>query len=134
MRSQRGSLTLELALIIPVFIGLVMFIAGAATLVGARSAVDDAAWEAARAASLARSGTAADAAARAAVERRLAGQRWSCRAERVDVDVSRFTPGGDVAVTIACDVRLRDAGLFLPGAAQVAARAVAPLDRYKAIQ
>ncbi|MEW6474369.1 MAG: TadE/TadG family type IV pilus assembly protein [Actinomycetota bacterium] len=127
-------MTLEVALIIPVFIGLVMFIAGAATLVGARSAVDDAAWEAARAASLARSGTAADAAARAAVERRLAGQRWSCLAERVDVDVSRFTPGGDVAVTIACDVRLRDAGLFLPGAAQVAARAVAPLDRYKAIQ
>jgi hypothetical protein len=127
-------LTLELVLIIPVFIGLVMFIAGAATLVGARSAVDDAAWEAARAASLSRSGTAAEAAARAAVERRLAGRRWSCLAERVDVDVSRFTPGGDVAVAIVCDVRLRDAGLFLPGAAHVAARAVAPLDRYKAIQ
>lgn len=133
MRSERGSLSLEFVLLVPMLIGLVLFIAGAATLGRARSTVDDAAWEAARAASFARSGVEADGAARAAVDRRLAGERWSCLAQRVDVDVSGFRPGGDVAVAVTCDVRLRDTGLFLPGATHVTARAVAPLDQYKAL-
>ncbi|HVW30991.1 MAG TPA: TadE/TadG family type IV pilus assembly protein [Acidimicrobiia bacterium] len=133
MRSQRGSLSLELVLIVPVFIALVTFIAGAATLGRARATVDDAAWEAARAASFARSAASAEAAGRAAVDRRLAGERWPCLTQRVDIDLSRFRPGGDVTVAVACDVRLRDTGLFLPGATHVTARAVAPLDQYKAM-
>ena len=134
MSSERGSLTLELALVVPALILMVVFISGAATIVGARSDIDDAAWEAARAASLTRNPMAADLAARSAVDHRLTSERWSCTSKRVDVDVSRFTPGGSVGVTVSCLLRLADAGLFLPGATHVSARATEPLDQYKAFQ
>ena len=134
MTSERGSLTLELALVVPALIFMVVFISGAAAIVGARSDVDDAAWEAARAASLTRSPMAAELAARSAVDQRLAGERWSCAGKRVVVDVSRFNPGGSVAVSVSCGLPLADAGLFLPGATHLNARAVQPLDQYKAFQ
>jgi Flp pilus assembly protein TadG len=132
--SERGSLSLELALIVPVLLVVVGFIVGAATLGRVHSDLDDAAWEAARAASLARSGTDADAAARQAVDRRLAGERWSCGSRLVNVDTSGFEPGGTVAVEVTCDVRLADAGLFLPGATHVSSRAAEPLERYRAVK
>ena len=134
MTSQRGSLTLELALVVPALLFMVVFISGAGTIVGARSDVDDAAWEAARAASLTRTPMAADLAARSAVDQRLASERWSCAGKRVDVDVSRFTAGGSVAVTVSCGLRLSDAGLFLPGTTHLGARGTEPLDQYKAFQ
>lgn len=134
MSSERGSLSLELALLVPVLLAVLGFMVGAATLGGVRSDLDDAAWEAARAASLARSGTDADAAARQAVDRRLAGERWSCGSQLVNVDTSSFEPGGTVAVELTCDVRLADTGLFLPGATHVRSRAAEPLERYRAVR
>jgi hypothetical protein len=134
MTSERGSLTLELALVVPALILMVVFISGAATIVGARSDVEDAAWEAARAASLTRNPVAADLAARSAIDRRLASERWSCTGKRVDVDVSRFRAGSSVGVSLSCALRLADAGLFLPGATHLSARASEPLDQYKAFQ
>jgi Flp pilus assembly protein TadG len=134
MRSERGSLSLELTLLVPVLLVLMGFIAGAATLGAARSDVDDAAWEAARAASLTRSGIDAEPAAQQAVERRLAGERWSCTNRSVAVDLSRFQPGGAVTVVVSCGVRLSGAGLFLSGAVQVRARAAEPLELYRALR
>ena len=134
MSSDRGSLSLELSLLVPVLIVVVAFMVGAATLGRVRSDLDDAAWEAARAASLARSGTDADAAARHAVERRFAAERWSCGSQLVNVDTSRFEPGGTVEVEVSCDVRLADAGLFLPGATHLRSRAAEPLERYRAVR
>lgn len=133
MRSERGSLSLELCLLIPVLLVVVAFIAGAATLVRARSDLDDAAWEAARSASLSRSGADAAIAARQAVERRLASERWSCGNQTVNVDTSRFQPGGMVAVEVTCTVRLAEAGFFLPGATPVRSRATEPLERLRAV-
>jgi hypothetical protein len=52
----------------------------------------------------------------------------------VNVDTSSFEPGGTVAVEVACDVRLADAGLFLPGATHVSSRAAEPLERYRAVR
>ena len=134
MSSERGSLSLELALLVPMLLAVLGFMVGAATLGGVRSDLDDAAWEAARAASLARSGTDADAAARQAVDRRLAGERWSCGSQLVNVDTSSFEPGGTVAVELTCDVRLADTGLLLPGATHVRSRAAEPLERYRAVR
>ncbi|HVW35616.1 MAG TPA: TadE/TadG family type IV pilus assembly protein [Acidimicrobiia bacterium] len=134
MRSERGSLSLELTLLVPVLLLVLGFIMGAATIGRARSDLDDAAWEAARAASLTRSGVDADAAARQAVDQRLVGERWSCGNKNMDVDVSRFEPGGMVAVEINCDVRLASAGLFVPGATHLHSRVAAPLDRYRALR
>lgn len=134
MRSERGSLSLELCLLVPVLLLVMAFIAGAATLVRARSDVDDAAWEAARSASLSRSGADASIAAHQAVERRLASERWSCGSQTVNVDVSRFEPGGMVAVEVTCTVRLAEAGLFLPGASHLRSRAAEPLERFRAVR
>ena len=134
MRSERGSLSLELCLLIPVLLLVVAFIAGAAMLVGARSDLDDAAWEAARSASLSRSGADAAFAARQAVERRLASERWACGSQTVNVDTSRFEPGGMVAVEVSCTVRLAEAGLFLPGATHLRSRAAEPLERLRAVR
>jgi len=134
VRSERGSLSLELCLLVPVLLVVLAFIAGAATLVQARSDVDDAAWEAARSASLSRSGADATITARHAVERRLAGERWSCGSQTVTVDISRFEPGGMVAVEVACTVRLAEAGLFVPGATTLRSRAAEPLERLRAVR
>ena len=134
MSSDRGSLSLELTLLVPVLLVVVAFIVGAATLGRVRADLDDAAWEAARAASLARSGTDADAAARQAVERRLAGERWSCGSQLVNVDTANLEPGGTVEVEVSCDVRLADAGLFLPGATHLRSAAAEPLERYRAVR
>jgi Flp pilus assembly protein TadG len=132
--SERGSLSLELALLVPVLLVVIAFIVGAAKVGRVRSDLDDAAWEAVRAASLARSGSDADAAARQAVDRRLAGERWSCGSRLVNVDTSRFEPGGTVAVEVTCDVRLAEAGLFLPGVTHVRSRSAEPLERYRAVR
>jgi Flp pilus assembly protein TadG len=127
-------MSLELALLVPALLVVVAFIAGAATLSGARADLDDAAWEASRAASLARSSIDADIAAHQAVERRLAGERWGCDNRAVTVDVSRFEPGGSVAVDVSCGVRLAEAFLFVPGSAQLRSRAVEPLEPYRALR
>ncbi len=127
-------MSLELTLLVPVLLVIVAFIAGAGTLGGARADLDDAAWEAARAASLARFSLDADAAAHQAVQRRLAGERWTCDNRAVTVDVSRFRPGGSVAVDVACGLRLSRAFLFVPGSAQLQSRAVEPLESYRALR
>jgi Flp pilus assembly protein TadG len=123
-----------MTLMVPILLVVLAFIAGAATLGRAHSDLDDATWEAARAASLARSSLDADTSARQAVERRLAGERWSCVNRTLNVDVSHFEPGGLVAVEVACDVRLAAAGLFLPGATHLQSRAVEPIERFRALR
>jgi Flp pilus assembly protein TadG len=127
-------MSLELAVLVPALLVVMAFIAGAGSLGRARADVDDAAWEAARAASLARSSPDADAAARQAVERRLAGERWSCDNRAVTVDVSHFQPGGSVAVDVSCGLRLSQTFLLVPGSAQLRSRAVEPLESYRALR
>lgn len=134
LRSERGSLTLELALLAPVLVALLLFVAGAATLQGARNDLDDAAWEAARVASLTRSAAGAEAAARRAVTERLDSERWDCGAEAVSVDVSRFAPGGTVAVEVSCTLDLRSAFAVFPGQMQIRSRAAEPLEPFRALQ
>ena len=51
----------------------------------------------------------------------------------VDADVSSYGPGGQVAVTVTCDIKLSDLGLLgLSGTKAVSARAVEVIDQYKA--
>lgn len=127
-------MSLELAVLVPVLLVVMAFINGAGTLGGARADLDDAAWEAARAASLTRSSPDADAAARQAIDRRLAGERWTCDNRTVTIDVSRFQPGGSVAVDLSCGLRLSQSFLFVPGSAQLRSRAVEPLESFRAFR
>jgi len=132
--AERGSLTLELAIAAPVLIAVMLFIAGASAVQRARADLDDAAWEAARSASLARSPTDAEAAATAAVERRLAGSQHSCDDRVVDTDVSQFKPGGTVAIEISCSLPLSEAFGLFPGRVHLHSRAAEPLEPFRAVE
>jgi hypothetical protein len=125
---------LELVLLAPVLLMVCAVIGGAALVVGARADVDDAAREAARAASLARSASDGQAAAGHAVSGRLDGEGWSCLDRVVDVDLADFTPGGSVAVEVTCRVPLSDAFGLLPGAVTVRSRSIERLEPHRGLR
>lgn len=136
-RSERGSATVEFALLAPALLllaGLVM-LGGRVSL--AAGSVEQAAAAAARQASLARDPATAERLARTEATRTLAAERLRCAAVTVTVDTSGYrTPGGQpatVAVEVTCQLRLSDL-TFLPGlpaTRAVAAHAVSPLDRWR---
>lgn len=134
LRTEDGSATLELTLIAPALLALALVVAVVSSIAGTRSEVDDAAWEAARAASLTRSLSDAQAAADNAVGDRLSGRHWRCLDRLVTLDGTRFEPGGAVAVTVTCRVRLADGLPLLPGVVTFRSRSAEPLERYRGIR
>lgn len=136
IRDERGSLTLELVALAPVLV-LLLWLVGAFSLraMVAHAQVDGAARDAARAASIARSSTGARRAAALAAASSLQQARRTCASVQVTTHTERFRPGGTVAVTVACIVRLRDLGLpLVPGGRTTNATYTAPVDLYRGIQ
>lgn len=135
---ERGSEALN-ALVVGVGICMVMavlFMAG--RLVVAWSAVEAAAAEAARAASIARTQVQANAAAAAGAEATLAGQDLTCSSTDVDVDTTGFAapPGtpATVEATVSCTVPLSDlavGALPIPGSRTITATMSSPIDTYR---
>ena len=116
-RDERGSAALEAALGVPafaLFVGLVIFGGRTATT---HQALQSAAADAARAASLARNADVARADARKAATSSITNQKISCSALDVGVDTSDFDkqPGvpGSVSATVSCRLDLSD--LAVPG-------------------
>jgi hypothetical protein len=102
----------------------------------ATGAVEQAAVDAARAASLARTGALADTAARDAASRSLADQDLDCATITIRVDTSGFRtrPGQSASVdtTVTCLLRLTDLALpGLPGSKRISATAVSAIDTYR---
>src|SRR6266540_5975502 len=93
---ERGTaIVIELIILAPLFMALVCLVLLFGRMLNAKSAVDGAARDGVRAASLARSPQAAVAAANAAVAGDLAGpQRTRCAPWDVQTDKTRFAPGG----------------------------------------
>lgn len=140
MRSrQRGSAALEFATIVPVAVLLFGLVVGGARVWLARSAVEQAAGAAARAASLARTpGEARHAAAVLAADQVAVGG-LRCLQFSVDVDTATLAgpPGraGRVRATATCQVPLADVLVpGWPGAIEVRAGASAVVDRYRGRQ
>lgn len=134
MNHQRGSAAIELALLAPVLLLLLVFVAFVGRVTHARAEIDGATRDAARAASLARNTDAANLAARHAAEQTLTGDGITCRRFSVRLDTTRFLPGGTVTAEVRCAVPL--GGLSLLGVAPrrtLTSRFVAPLDRYREI-
>jgi Flp pilus assembly protein TadG len=136
-RPDRGSSTVELVLLAPGFLLLfgLAVLGGRVALAG--GSVEQAAAAAARQASLARAGGQAQQLAAAAARRGLAEQRLQCAAVGVRVDTAGFgVPLGQpasVVVDVTCSVRLSDVGIpGLPGTRTLHARAVSPLDPWRA--
>ncbi|SDT70344.1 TadE/TadG family type IV pilus assembly protein [Jiangella sp. DSM 45060] len=133
-RPDRGSATLELAILAPGLLLLIALIALAGRYAIADGVVDQAAAEAARAASLQRTTSAGLDAATEVARAALADQGLTCLHTEIDVDVAglRAPPGrrGRVTVTVRCPLRVADLPLHVP-AITLTATAVSPVDTYR---
>ena len=133
---QRGSATLELAILAPALLLLLGLVVLAGRVQVAAGAVEHAAAVAARDASLARTPAAAQATGTVAVDRELTAQNLRCAPVTVVIDTSGFAaPVGQpatVTATIACTVSFADLALpGLPGARTLTAHATSPLDSWR---
>jgi Flp pilus assembly protein TadG len=133
---QAGSAAVEVALIAPGLLVLMALLIFGGRNALATGAVEQAAVDAARAASLARTSADADIAASTAAERSLADQDLACSTISVDIDTDGFStqPGqaAPVTTTIACTLRLSDLALpGIPGSKTIAASAVSVIDTYR---
>ena len=135
-RDERGSAAIELVLLIPALMVLVLFAVAGGRVAIAHGSVEQAAADAARAASIARTSGEAQASAAEAARATLANQGLSCTSLTVTLDTSGFaTPVGtpaSVAATVSCTVRISD--LAVPGLPDpvVSATVTSPLDVYRA--
>ena len=127
-------MTVELVILAPVFIALLCLVAGLGRMQEAHSHVDQAAADAARAASIARTPDDAVIAGRSAALADLAGSGPSCQHVTVTVDTAQFRPGGTVVTRVSCTTRLADVSLSgLPGAKTFTSTARAPLDAFRGV-
>lgn len=131
-RSERGSISVEVAVIAPAFVFLMLLVVYAGKVSEADGNVERAAAEGARAASLRQSPAAATDDARAAVEANLAAAVVPCSQLDTSVDTSMFEPGGTVTVTVRCDASMADVTLLgVPGTRSFTATSTEVIDTYR---
>jgi Flp pilus assembly protein TadG len=132
-RNDSGSASIELAILLPTFAFLIVlaYLFGRTTV--AQAAVDLAAHDAARAASLERNESDAKTAATDAAKATLTKQGTACIAIKVVPDTSGFLlPLGQpasVTVTVTCTVQLTDLGFSRNR--NVSASFTSPIDQYR---
>jgi Flp pilus assembly protein TadG len=113
----------------PLLVLLLLVAVSLGRMASARLRIEDAAHQAARAASLARTPTAAHDAARSAAASALGDAGDSCKNFTVSADVGELRAGGVVRVRVACTAELTGAGL--PGQVTVARTATSVVDTYR---
>lgn len=130
---ERGSAALEAMIVTPVILMLLAFLLGSARVSGAHQVVSDAAGDAARAASIARTRSGAALAAQQVASAGMAGRGVSCSPAVVTVDTATaWHPGGSVGVTVTCTTQLGDLGLpVVSGTRTISAHAAASIDLYR---
>ena len=137
LRRDRGASTLEAAILAPVLIMLIGVAVVSMRIEVASQAVESAAHDAARAASISRTRAEADSAALDAANNALSQQSLNCDpAPQVDPDTDQFgRPIGETAVvtvTVTCVVKLDDIGLpVLPGTKTLTATFTSYLDQFR---
>ena len=133
---DRGSAVIETVIGVPafmLFVGLIFF-AGRVAI--ANQAVESAANEAARTASIARTQEQASSDAAAAAATSLSNQGVACVSREVSVDTTGFAaPAGtpaQVTATVTCQINLADLALpGLPGTRTVTATMSSAIDSYR---
>lgn len=131
---DRGSVSLELAILAPAVLLLLGALVFAGRVQTSSAAVEQAARAAARDASLARTADVAQSTALASAQRELA--RSGCSSTDVAVDTAGFiAPVGTaavIAVTVTCTVSIADLAIpGLPGSHTLTGHATSPIDRYR---
>ena len=134
--TERGSVAVEVAILTPGLLVLIVLAVVTGRTAIAQGAIDLAAHDGARAASLSRTAAGAQTSAHAAAEQTLAQQGLACTSLSVEVDTSQFTrPVGQpaaVRVTVTCLVSFADVALpGVPGSRQLSATFTSPLDQYR---
>ncbi|MFB9509550.1 TadE/TadG family type IV pilus assembly protein [Streptomyces aurantiacus] len=128
-----GSGTLELVLTIPVLILMLAFLNYSGRMSGARLQIEDAAHQAARAASVSRSPSAAATNARSTAEVALSEAGVTCRPVTVAIR-GTLQPGSTASATVSCTVELHDLALIhVPGTTTLTAHFAAPVDLHRGI-
>lgn len=136
LRCERGSAAIEAAVGVPAFLLFIALIIAAGRIAMAHQAVEAAATEAARSASISRTQAQAQAAGNSSAIASLANQGLQCVGQRVKVDTREFaapvgTPS-DVTATITCQVDLSDVAVpGMPGTLAVTATMSSPIDTYR---
>ena len=134
LHDERGSMSLELALLAPILVVIMLLVVMLGRLVLANQSVGDIAADAARAASTASSSATATSAANAAASSELAAHGITCAPLSVDVDTVNFTAGGSVTVHVACTTSLGGLSLLrVPGSETLSAQSSAPIDLYREV-
>ncbi|MBT0773241.1 pilus assembly protein [Kineosporia sp. J2-2] len=129
-------MTLEFVVVVPGLLLVLSLVIFGGRLALAHQAVEAAAAEAARTASIARQASTAAGDARAAAQNTLDEERLRCSSTTTSVDTSGFAaPVGTaatVSATVTCVVNLSDLALpGLPGSRTVTATGDSPLDTYR---
>lgn len=139
LRRDDGSASIELAIVAPAVLTMLAFaiIAGRGNL--AQQAVESAAFDAARSASLARTEDAARGDASSAARSTLSSLGVACRNISVTVDTGGFRrPVGQpatVSATVSCRADFSDVVMpGLPGSKRLSASFTSPLDTYRSRQ
>ncbi|MFI6596309.1 TadE family protein [Nonomuraea sp. NPDC050536] len=126
---ERGSMAVETVMLAPVFLLFLMFLAGAGRLVQAQGEVNGSARDAARAASVARTISDAESAAKAALDQALKDR---CGAASVSLAGTDWREGGQVRAAVTCEL---DLGFLGFGATkQLTGTAVVPLEQFRRVQ
>lgn len=133
---DRGSASLEAAIAAPAFVLLVGLIIFGGRTAMTHQAVESAAAEAARSASIARSSTEATAGAKQAAKTSQANQDLQCLSMDVSVEISDFSKPigepGQVTVTVECRLDLSDLSVpGVPGSRVISATMTSPLDTWR---
>ncbi|GAA3831308.1 pilus assembly protein [Sphaerisporangium flaviroseum] len=129
---ERGSMSVELVLLAPVFLIFLFLLVGAGRLVEAQGEVNGAARDAARAASVEREFGAAESAAQSAAAASLGG---SCTGAPGVAVSATWQPGGQVRVEVTCEVDLGSvAGFGFSAVKSMSGAAVAPLEQFRRVE
>ena len=133
---ERGSATIEAVIGVPAFLLFVILIIAAGRIAVARQAVEGAAAEAARSASISRTQSQAEASGASGAATSLRNQGVRCADQRVDIDTSGFAiPVGTpakVTATVTCIADLSDLSIpGLPGSRTITATMSSPIDTYR---
>ena len=135
LRSQDGSLTVELVALTPVLLGLALLLLAFGRVTEARQQVVEAARAGAESAAVLPTPAAAQTGAAEAAVVGVLGRGQTCVHAQVVTDLSHFQPGGYVSVTVTCQVGLADLSVpGVPGSMTVKATSTAPIDPYRSVQ
>ncbi|MFJ8015007.1 TadE family protein [Streptomyces sp. NPDC096339] len=133
---ERGSLSLEAVMLFPALIMVLLLVVAFGRVTSSHNAVDTAARNAARAASLERNGGAASSAGQATANRVLGQQGLRCNSTSVSISTGGFSARigerASTTVTVTCVVNLSDIALpGLPGAKTLTGSFTSPIDSYR---